>query len=259
MSHDHNSPPGTPRKAPPAPPRRPPPPSGRAQEAESQAIPPSAPQSSSQAGPPPASQPVNRFVASGDPTPPLPTVNPFLESSDQAGSAPQQQAVPQQDAHPAAGQASPGQPAAGQASSGQTGAGRGATPDPRVRRPAVESPQVLDAHAEFRQGRWKRPVLYAAAAACVVGGIFLLGGGEEPNANVAAPIEAKREPASVIGASLAPERTTLKEETAQDHKDAFERTERAARRKAEGETPVAPADIPSESEFARAFKDSAKK
>jgi hypothetical protein len=131
---------------------------------------------------------------------------------------------------------------------------------PLAARPGGVAPSIRDPHAEFRRGTWKRPAAFAVGAAALVAGLFVLLPAEEP-APPLSGAEQLRPARGVIGGSLPPGRHTEDEpSTAEDQKQAFNETEQAARAREEGggEAPERPADIPSEREFADAFKSAAR-
>ncbi len=121
----------------------------------------------------------------------------------------------------------------------------------------MESPEVRDAHAEFRKGAKQKLAIGAAVVAAVIAGLVLLSAGEE---RAKAPPQAEAESSEsgpVIGRTLPPNRTQLKEDSAAEHKAAFERTEQRARAAERGEEPERPTDVPAEQEFQSAFENSA--
>lgn len=122
--------------------------------------------------------------------------------------------------------------------------------------PGAVAPSVKDPHAEFRKGGFQKPLLLAGVAAVVVAGLFVLV--PQPEAIDKGTVGAKEsKDRPVIGTSLPPNRTTDPEpESAENNSAAFQKAEAEAR--GEGEKPERPADIPSEGDFAGAFKAAAR-
>lgn len=127
---------------------------------------------------------------------------------------------------------------------------------PLAIQPGAVAPSVKDPHAEFRRGGWQKPALFAGIAAVVVAGLFALV--PQPDAfdkGTVGQKSTKERP--VIGTSLPPNRTTEPEmESAENNNAAFQKAEAEAR--GQGEKPERPADIPSEGDFAGAFKAAAR-
>lgn len=124
---------------------------------------------------------------------------------------------------------------------------------PLVGQPGAIAPSVKDPHAEFRRGGWQKPALLAGIGAVVVAGLFVL----VPEAGKGTVGEKPSAERPVIGTSLAPNRTTEPEmESAENNNAAFQKAEAEAR--GQGEQPERPADIPSEGDFAGAFKAAAR-
>lgn len=121
---------------------------------------------------------------------------------------------------------------------------------PLVSRPGAVSPDVRDAHAEFRQGGWKRPLVLVLVAAAVLFGMTLLPGAKKATPT---PVElSKAPPPAVIGRSLPPGRTSDEDVRAN------EREQMKAKPEQDSAPADRPSDIPKEDDFASAFKASAK-
>lgn len=121
----------------------------------------------------------------------------------------------------------------------------------RVQRGA-DLPNVGDAHAEFRKGGWKKPLLLAALGAAVVGGLFF--GLPEQEPEKPSPFaDSSSGPATVIGASVSPE-------VIPDPDRPSLQNPKPSRKPARTEEPAeAPLDLPDRSgSFGDAFKSSAK-
>lgn len=117
---------------------------------------------------------------------------------------------------------------------------------PLVSRPGAVSPEIRDAHAEFRSGGWKRPLLFVLLAGAVGFGLTLLPSAEKPTPT---PMElSKAPPPAVIGRSLPPGRTTDEDVAAAEKKQLQGKPER------ESEPGQRPSDIAPESDFSSAFK-----
>jgi len=179
--------------------------------------------------------------------------NPFLpapqsESSNPFLSGPMAAAPSSQ----ASGMAAPSPPSAQRGVPLSSGQPRVISPPagiPLIVRPDVASPDVRDAHAEFRSGGWKRPLIFVLVAGAVVFGMTLLPSEEKP---VPTPVElSKAPPPAVIGRSLPPGRTTDEDVRAAEQKQLEVKPER------ESEAAERPSDVPPEGDFANAFKAAA--
>jgi len=126
---------------------------------------------------------------------------------------------------------------------------------PRSREGLPPSPEMRDAHAAFRRGSVGKPlVLFLLAVAAVVALVVFLPGGEDAKVM---GTDKNKENTAVIGRSLPPYRTTLEEESAEDHRDAFRKAEEREReREAETAAPR-PEGVPAEADFKEAFKKAA--
>ena len=117
---------------------------------------------------------------------------------------------------------------------------------PLISRPGVASPEVRDAHAEFRSGGWKRPLIFVLVAGAVIAGMTLLPTTEKP---APTPMELSKAPApAVIGRSLPPGRTTDEDVAAAEQKQLRGKPEQKA------EPGERPSDIAKEGDFSNAFK-----
>lgn len=117
---------------------------------------------------------------------------------------------------------------------------------PIVSRPGAVSPDVKDAHAEFRSGGWKRPLVFVLVAGAVIAGMTLLPNTEK---RPPTPMElSKAPPPAVIGRSLPPGRTTDEDVAAAEKKRLQANPEQ------ESESGERPASIAKEGEFSSAFK-----
>lgn len=76
---------------------------------------------------------------------------------------------------------------------------------PLKARPGVVAPDIRDAHAEFRKGGWKKPLLFGLIAAAIAGGLFfgIPKDKEEESSPLAESTEVESE--RVIGASVSPD------------------------------------------------------
>jgi len=120
---------------------------------------------------------------------------------------------------------------------------------PLVSRPGAVSPEVRDAHAEFRRGGWKRPLVLVLVAGAVVAGMTLLPGADKP---APTPVElSKSPPPAVIGRSLPPGRTSD-----EDVREA-ERKQLKGRPDADSEASEPSSGTRQEGDFAGAFKAAA--
>jgi hypothetical protein len=117
---------------------------------------------------------------------------------------------------------------------------------PIVSRPGAVSPDVKDAHAEFRSGGWKRPLVFVLVAGAVIAGMTLL-----PNTDKRAPTPmelSKAPPPAVIGRSLPPGRTSDEDVAAAEKKRL------QADPQQDSEPGKRPSSIAKEGEFSSAFK-----
>lgn len=168
--------------------------------------------------------------------------NPFLSGPMAAAPLAQAPVMVQQIASPSSTRGTP--PSSGQARIIPPAAGA-----PLIVRPGIASPEVRDAHAEFRSGGWKRPLIFVLVAAAVVFGMTLLPGTEKSEPT---PVElSKAPPPAVIGRSLPPGRTTDEDVAA------VEKKQLQAKPEPEGDSAERPSDIPKDGDFANAFKAAA--
>jgi len=180
----------------------------------------------------------NPFMADLPPSEPS---NPFLAGVMEPASSPQPPAMASPKSAPRSAPREQQSPSAPRVIAPAVGA-------PLVARAGAVSPEVRDAHAEFRQGGWKRPLVLILVAGAVLFGMTLL-----PSADKAAPtpVELSKEPPpAVIGRSLPPGRTS------DEDVRAAEREQMKAKPEQNSEPADRPSDIPKEGDFASAFKAS---
>lgn len=121
--------------------------------------------------------------------------------------------------------------------------------------PSVALPNIRDPHAEFRRGAWKKPLAFVALGAALLFGLSQLGGEKpaSPRADLGEPVKVR----AGIGTSLPPHRTT--EEPALGAAEAKEAPEDSGAVAPSGQDLGRSREAAGESNFAKAFKEAAKR